>query len=323
MILKTLEPLYHLASSFKNFLYGQKIIKSVQLKASVISVGNLSFGGTGKTPCIELLANELCTAFDVAIVCRSYKASLTAPAEVKLTNPASAAHYGDEACYLKSKLAKCRVWAGRKKYATAQLADLSGPDIILIDDGFSHRKLNRDFDLVLFDATQPSDYLRERMQSLNRAQAVLITKINLAPASHIKELIQKLKVAAPNLTDSIFYAESQTSLAVPISKPLFLFCGIAKPESIKASLQILGYSIVHSEFFSDHYQYDINHEKKIWEKYSEMKKNLPDLALVTTAKDQIKLTNPELVNAVQIAQHKMILTESDKVGLIEKIRSNL
>ncbi|MBC7742988.1 MAG: tetraacyldisaccharide 4'-kinase [Bdellovibrionaceae bacterium] len=322
-VLKAIEPFYHLASTIKNYCYDHQILRTYDLTPAVVSIGNLSFGGTGKTPCIEFLARELSSAFNVAIICRSYKSHLADATEVDLEHPQAASYFGDEASLLKKKLPQCRVYAGPTKYLTAQLASESQPDVILIDDGFSHRQLKRDFDLVLIDATEPQDYLREGLSSLKRCHAIIFTKTNLTVAEQVQELKQKILHYAPQLHSSIFYAQSKTSLDLASLAPLFIFCGLAKPKSFQNSLTEIGFKVAHTEFFADHFAYGPEVEARLHNQFVSLKKNKPELVLVTTEKDRIKLTHPELLKNLHVAEYKMILTESDKVGLLEKIRSNL
>ncbi|MEQ1723511.1 MAG: tetraacyldisaccharide 4'-kinase, partial [Pseudobdellovibrio sp.] len=175
MSLKPIEKIYHLLVASKNYMYDRKFFKSKKISAPVISVGNLSFGGVGKTPCIIFLAEELSKTQKVSIITKSYKASLKEPAPVNLDIERAAALYGDEACLIQAKLPHCRVWSGPVKYQTALASLIERPQVVLLDDGFSHRQLCRNFDLILIDATVGfKDYQREPISSLVRSSAVII-----------------------------------------------------------------------------------------------------------------------------------------------------
>ena len=190
MILKPLQWIYDFIIFIKNKSYDLGIFKKVFLDIPIISIGNLSVGGTGKTPCVYFVAKELFHEKlfkKIVIVSRSYKGKLKVAMPVNLILDNAAAVFGDEPCMLQSKLPFCTVWAGPAKFKTAQAAVLKDkPDLILIDDGFSHRKLSRHFDLVLIDATAslgnfqtlPVGRLREPINSLKRASAILLTKTN-------------------------------------------------------------------------------------------------------------------------------------------------
>ena len=115
MMLKPLELLYHLASATKNTLYDLNLIQSKKLTVPVISIGNLSFGGTGKTPFIQFVAENLKATKKIAIVSKSYKAQLKQAQRVDLNRENPAAFYGDEACLLQKSLPFCSVWSGPQK----------------------------------------------------------------------------------------------------------------------------------------------------------------------------------------------------------------
>ncbi len=324
MMLKPFEAFYQLASAAKNYLYEKEIFKSVKVTPAVISIGNLSFGGTGKTPCIQFLANELSSEFKVAIVCRSYKARLKLPARVDLKNPKRAEIFGDEACLLQATLPQCQVWSGPQKYLTAKAAEADKPDLILVDDGFSHRQLRREFDLVLFDTSYLNqDYFRESLESLKRAHAVLLTKTQSASTDVIEGIRSRILKFAPHLERAIFLAKTETAVELPTSKKLFVFCGLAKPMSFRSAILDLGFTIAKFKQFADHFEYSEVAQAEILQEYLQLKKIDENLSLVTTEKDFVKLSNPELIKNIYVATHKMIVDEKQKVGLLENIRSSL
>lgn len=323
-MLRPVEKFYHLLVGTKNFFYDKRLFKSVDLKIPVISIGNLSFGGVGKTPCIIFLAKELSSEYKINIVTKSYKASLTEPKKVNLELPEAARLFGDEACLIQSKLPNCSVWSGPQKSSTAAVSVINQPDLILIDDGFSHRKLKRNFDLVLVDATQGfNDYLRESVNSLKRAHAVLITKVNLASDSAVAEIEKKIISAAPHLFDNIFFSRVKTEINLDKSNPFFVFCGLGRPETFVQDLGRQGYNVIHNKFYADHFDYSENEQKNIFEEYLELKKKYKNLKLVTTEKDFIKLSDISLKNVLNVPEHRIELDEDQKEALLEKIRLSL
>ncbi|MBC7467546.1 MAG: tetraacyldisaccharide 4'-kinase [Bdellovibrio sp.] len=327
MILKSAQYLYGFGSGLKNKLYDRNYIKKIKLDVSVISVGNLSVGGTGKTPCVEMLVSEI-SKLDrfkkIVIVSRSYKAGLRKPSKVDLKNPEAVSLFGDEPCLLQTILPHCSVWSGPSKSQTALAAMADRPDLIIVDDGFSHRKLARNFDLVLIDATAPFNYfqqlpvgrLREPLSQLARAQAVLITRTNLVDVSKIEKIKQLILKSAPKLIDSIYQSESLT--VVPGVNPgseLFVFCGLGNPKSFKASLEALGYKVTVFKEFPDHYQYSNSDLDMILAEFDVR----PGLKLVTTEKDLIKIKGHALLDSVCVAKNKIEITQNKKGDLIEKI----
>lgn len=322
--LKPLEFLYQGASRLKNFFYDRDIVHATDVGVPVISVGNLSFGGSGKTPCIIWLARELSVESRVAVVCRSYKTELDSPLKVDLNRKDAALVFGDEACLIQSELPQCTVWSGPSKTETAQAALKDKPQIILIDDGFSHRKLKRNFDLVLIDTTQGFEaYQREYAGELKRAQAVILTKTHLATAKQIDFLQAKISQQIPHLKDSIYRAATKIRVPVVKTKPLFAFCGLARPESFWQDLAKAGYQVINRMALTDHQKYTVHDQKKLVAQFLDAKNEHKDIQMVTTAKDRVKLSDPELLKIVHVVEHAFVVDEKTKEGLIAKIRSAL
>lgn len=325
--MKTLWPaekIYHFFVTTKNLLYDRKLIRPVQIKFPVISVGNISFGGAGKTPFIIFLAQELNSDGKVNVVTRSYKSSLREPRTVNLQEANAAAIFGDEACLLQQKLPGCSVWSGPNKASTAAASTINQPHVILVDDGFSHRRLQRNFDLVLIDATVGiDDYLREPSRNLKRANAVVLTKTNLVKPQVVNQLEQKILQLAPNLAGNIFTSETKTELAAKKSEPLFVFCGLGKPETFILDLQQQGYKVIQHIFYPDHFRYTIADQQKILDLYSKLKSAQPELRLVTTEKDSVKITLPSLQKMLAVTEHRITMVAGQKEVLLEKIRQAL
>ena len=323
-ILWPAEQVYHFFVTTKNYLYDRKLIRPVLIKFPVVSVGNISFGGSGKTPFIIFLAQELATDSKVNIVTRSYKGSLRAPSTVNLEEAEAVAKYGDEACLIQKLLPACSVWSGPNKASTAAACTINQPDVILVDDGFSHRKLQRNFDLVLIDATVGlDDYLREPSRNLKRAHAVVITKTNLVGPQAVNRLEKKLLGMAANLAGHIFTSEVNTRLALKVSEPLFVFCGLARPETFTLDLQKQGYTIAEKIFYPDHYRYSLADQQKIFDQYSKLKSSQAGLRLVTTEKDFVKITLPALKEILMVTEHRITMAAGQKEVLLEKIRQAL
>lgn len=323
MILKPFEFLYHILSGAKNVLYDLKVLPTEHLNVAVVSIGNLSFGGTGKTPFIQFVAREL-KSKKIIVVCRSYKASLDKPQKVDISNSMAAQIFGDEAVLLQKSLPEVSVWSGPSKAATAKACLLESPDLILVDDGFSHRKLARKFDLVLFDAGRMGkDYFRESFSSLKRAQALVFTKIPDESASEILQFKKMIGQRFPHLANSLFESKMVTSLAFSTEFPISVFCGIANPDSFQESLIKAGYQIVHFIRYSDHQEYSNEMQTDILESFKQALRDNPKLKLVTTEKDFVKLNHAELRSVVQVAEYAVTMQSQEKEKLFEKIRQSL
>lgn len=323
-ILWPAEKVYHFFVTTKNFLYDRKLLRPVLIKFPVVSVGNISFGGVGKTPFIIFLAQELAAERKVNIVTRSYKGSLTSPRTVNLQEADATAVYGDEACLIQKLLPNCSVWSGPNKASTAAACTINQPNVILVDDGFSHRKLQRNFDLLLIDATVGiDDYLREPSRNLKRANAVVITKTNLVEAPTVSALEKRILSLATNLAGHIFTSEVSTRLAAKVTEPLFVFCGLGKPETFVLDLQKQGYAIAEQIFYPDHYSYSLADQQKIFDRYTKLKSSQAVLKLVTTEKDFLKITLPALKDILVVTEHRITMAAGQKEVLLEKIRQAL
>ncbi len=321
MILKPFEFLYQFASSVKNKFYDLGILSSAQLKVPVISVGNLSFGGTGKTPFIEFLAKNLADK-KIVIVCRSYRASLKVPQKVNLKIKNAAHIYGDEAYLLQKKIPTSLVWSGPTKSKTALAALTDQPDVILVDDGFSHRQLKRNFDLVLIDSTKLyNDYFRERFSSLHRASAVVLTKSQDANRDQLLNFKKALSEKFPQLSDSIFEAETRSTFHVKPESPVIAFCGVALPEVFRESLINQNLRLIHFSIFQDHQIYTDSLQDKMWSDYCELRKLEPFLKILTTEKDFNKLTHSELIKNTSVVDYVVEMQPPQKEKLLEKIRN--
>ena len=196
-------------AKLRSLLYAQNILPSYDLTVPVVSVGNLTAGGTGKTPVIEALARGLTArGRHPAIVSRGYGGSEVGPARVPAAedSAASAAHFGDEPTWLARKLASTPVIVGRDRVAAGRWATANcNVDCILADDAFQHRRLRRRYDVVVIDATEPLWHYfplpmgraREPLAAIGRARAIVLNKVNLIDAEALAVLRKSLqKVAA-------------------------------------------------------------------------------------------------------------------------------
>lgn len=312
---------YGLLIDLKNYLYDRHFIEQFRPDIRIISIGNLNTGGSGKTPIIQYLAS-IFSDKKILIVCRSYKAHLASPESVDLKRTKAASHYGDEACLLQQLLPWCEVWSGPSKSQTvkAALQQRSDYDLILIDDGFSHRKLFRHKDIVLVDLSRsPSHYrllpmgrMREDWKTLERSNLVILTKSEGLSQSQRQFYLQKIQPFQKNIITAEF-----TTVLKSENKKIFLVTGLGNPQKLKQNLVDLGYQIVDFRFYPDHYHFPETEQIKILE----FMKLHPDLQLVMTAKDRIKITNPELLQMIQCAELSVSMTEQDRKIFYDTILS--
>jgi tetraacyldisaccharide 4'-kinase len=251
-------------------------LRARRLQGPVVSVGNLSAGGSGKTPFVILLGELLKTRgvkFDV--LSRGYGRESRG---VLLVDPGGfAQQFGDEPLLIARKL-EVPVVVGEDRYAAGQFAESRfGPQLHLLDDGFQHRALARDFDIVLVtpqDATDrllPAGRLREPLRSLSRADAVVLSSGAAAESFPLeRKLVWRVR-------------RGITPQNVP-PRPI-VFCGIARPQSFVLQLRAANIDPVAEAFYRDHHAYT---EKDVRE-LLELKGRSEAGGFVTTEKDAVNL----------------------------------
>ncbi len=276
--------------SLRNRLYEYGWKPSQQAPVAVVSIGNLTLGGTGKTPCVEYVA-RLYRQYNlrVAILSRGY---------------GSSEGRNDEALVLEENLPDVPHLQGADRAGLARTAvEELESEILILDDGFQHRRLKRDLDLVLVDATNPWGHgylfprglLREPLRSLRRADLVLLTRcdqvdekmrvrIQKTIASHARNLPVALTTHKP--TELRNSEQNTASLEILKTRPVAAFCGIGNPHAFRQTLADLGAAISDFRIFPDHYAYtraDVE-ELRGW---AEGQAN--ESIVVTTQKDLVKL----------------------------------
>ncbi len=286
------EPFYSIATAVRNQMFAAGIFKTHRASRPVISVGNITTGGTGKTPVVRWLADALRHGGRTpAILMRGYK---SAPGEDS-----------DEQRMLRSLLPGMIVEANPDRVAGARKIIESHPeiDLLLLDDGFQHRRLHRDFDLVLIDASNPFGFdhvlprglLREPLEGLWRASAFLITHAEQVAEDQLDGIASRLHQFNPrahvyrcmheqtNLRGSDGTSKNFRELA---GRRVLTFCGIGNPDAFERQIQQSGAIIAQTHRFGDHHQY--------------VSKDLLSLAslarqggaevLLTTEKDWVKIS---------------------------------
>jgi tetraacyldisaccharide 4'-kinase len=279
---------YGVAVRLRNLAYDRGWLTAHRAGVSVVSVGNLTVGGTGKTPCVEYVARYYRERdLRVAIVSRGY---------------GSEEGRNDEALVLEENLPDVPHLQGadRVRWARAAVEELES-EVLLLDDGFQHRRLARDLDLVLLDATDPwgqgrllpRGLLREPTSGLRRAGAILLTRCDQAPdLDQLHRQVGRIAPGVPvvetthrplDLVDSDQAAEPLESLR---ERPVAAFCGIGNPEAFRRTLLDLGADLRAFLAFADHHPYtrDDVEDLRRWAG------DLPAGGIVvTTQKDLVKI----------------------------------
>ena len=287
--------------------YRKGILKQQHLNGTVISVGNLTTGGTGKTPMVLAIAEHLLAeGKNVGILTRGYRGEKIAPASqndsptaTKTTTTNTLTATSDEVRLLQSRLGtRVQFGVGADRYEQGRELAKRGVNWFILDDGFQHLRLARDVDIVLIDATNPfsggrllpAGHLREPRSALARADIIVITRNTRAPA--IESAIRRdstapIFYARPKLDAIHSVAEGPPARAVvPDALPkLFAFCGIGNPAAFLDDLRTWGLDIVGHKLFPDHHRYTDHDDHEIFRLASEAAAS----GLICTEKDLYNL----------------------------------
>ena len=300
-----LTPLYRAAIGAKNFAYDRGWCSPKRLPWPVVSVGNLSVGGAGKTPLVIRLVQLLSVAgHSVDVLSRGYGRSSAETERVDVAGEAS--RYGDEPLLIAQKTG-VPVYVGASRYEAGVLAEREGVQegIHLLDDGFQHRKLARDVDIVILhssDFTQqqlPAGRLREPLSGLHRASIIVLRK---------EDALWEEKLRGRGIQAPIWLQHRQ--LTVDPCGQAFAFCGIARPDEFFTALRENGVELACTRAYRDHQTYSDAEMDEIL--------RLAHVSgaecCVTTEKDAVRLTRVqrEKLNAampLQLARLEVFLED--------------
>jgi tetraacyldisaccharide 4'-kinase len=270
-VLDLLSMAYGWAVQTREQLYRRGILSQKSLPAKVISVGNLTTGGSGKTPVTIYLARLFRKeGKKVAILSRGYRRERGRDLDIVSDTGSirlSAAKAGDEPYMMAKALPGVPVLVGKDRYSCGLKAIESfGADTILLDDGFQHRRLRRDIDILLIDGMRglgngkllPGGPIREPIQAIERADIILITKAT----SERERVVLPYSPSAPLFTSRYITSSTKCLADGKEFPPSFLegkrvvaFCGIANPDAFLLLVESTGAHVVKSVFFPDHHQY--------------------------------------------------------------------
>ena len=268
--------IYGAVAGARNRLYDRRILRARKLAGPVISVGNTSAGGAGKTPFVILLGELLKqrgVGFDV--LSRGYG---RASRGVRLVDPSgSAAEFGDEPLLIARRLG-CPVVVGESRYEAGLFAEKKfGPQLHILDDGFQHRPLARDLDIVLVtpddlkDTLLPTGRLREPLTALKRADVLVLS--DGFDASSL-----------PVSGKRVWRIRRDIAITGATTRPV-AFCGIARPAKFSNQLRCKGVNPVAEKFYRDHHAYS---ERDI-DELLRLKTQNDAEGFVTTEKDAVNL----------------------------------
>jgi len=281
---------YAAAVWLRNRLYDRRWKQTQRATVPVISVGNLTLGGTGKTPCVEYIA-RLFRDRDVrvAILSRGYKGTRGR---------------NDEAMVLEENLPDVPHLQGADRAALAATAvEELEAELLILDDGFQHRRLSRDLDVVLLDATNPWGHgrlfprglLRESPRELRRAGVVMLTRCDQVPDEDVRAIEVQARQFAPGApvvatehapVEWLQHDSPSRPIGAIRGRPIVAFCGLGNPDAFRRTLRDLGGEPHAFRAFPDHHAYT----RADVESLRDWARQQPaDTVLATTQKDLVKL----------------------------------
>jgi tetraacyldisaccharide 4'-kinase len=287
---------YGIGSYFRLAAYSKGYVKRVRLPVPVVSIGNITCGGTGKTPmAIDVTRRLIAAGYKVAVLSRGYARKSKQKITVVSNGQGEFAlceEAGDEPLLIALSVPEAIVIVGSSRVETAALAiEEYKADAIVLDDGFQHIRLERDLDVVLIDYNDdpendtllPAGRLREPLTALNRAKVVVITKVPLNPD---EERLEKLRtqirkyaeraeiVAARFVPKRLRTSTGEAPLTQLKGQRVVAFCGVARPEGFAATLNQLGCTLM---------------------------RNANASSVVTTEKDMVKIAPHDRLNQHLVA----------------------
>ena len=268
--------LYGAATALRNTLFDRGVLPSRRLERPVVSVGNLSAGGSGKTPFVIALG-ELLKARGIRFDVLSRGYGRKTRGVLVVGTDGNAADFGDEPLLIARRLG-VPVIVGESRYEAGRVAERKfQPQLHILDDGFQHRSLARDFDIVLMterdfdDRLLPSGRLREPLSSLRRADAIVL------PAG--------LAVDHPALRQKLIWRIERELVLPNLPSAPVVFCGIARPEQFFAQVRAAGITPAAEVIFRDHHAYDRDDIQAL----IGARRDLQAGGFLTTEKDAINL----------------------------------
>ena len=299
--------IFKFVTDIRNKLYDCNFLKSEKINVPVISVGNLSTGGTGKTPMVDFIIHNLKRDYNISVLSRGYNRKSKGFIEIK--NSDNPSLVGDEPFLIKSNHSEVPVFACEDRVEGAKkIISENNTNLILLDDAFQHRKISRNLDIVLTDYNNlfykdyllPYGNLRESRNNINRADVIIVTKcpldFNKADAIKIKNQIN------PKKTQSLFFSQikyseilfgfKELSFKSIRNSKLTLVTGIANSQPLKEYLKKNNVNFDHFDY-PDHYNYSRKDVNKI---LATTKNNI----ILTTKKDYYKLSQFKIDNLLYI-----------------------
>jgi tetraacyldisaccharide 4'-kinase len=296
--------LYRGILAVRKTLYKFGVFKIHHLPCKVISVGNITVGGTGKTPAVCSIARILKQSEKKAVILsRGYRRRSKEPVLIGSDGNDSILPWesiGDEPAMMARALPGVPLVVGAKRIQTGRVAlERFQPDVLLLDDAYQHLSIHRDLNILLIDAANPfgnrhvlpGGILRESMDNLDRADIFLLTRVDQADNldGFLFELERWEKPVFKAVHQPAFLTRLDSGhreeLNTPVSRKGMCFSGIGSPSSFRNTLSDLNYTIVEEEVFPDHYAYRPEDIRRLRQKAAEKQADY----LITTEKDGVRI----------------------------------
>lgn len=286
-----LSQVYRGGVAARNQAYKRGWISSKSLPAVVVSVGNIAVGGTGKTPCVQLLCQHLSRQVPLALLSRGYRSSVERMQEIAEVNPDApegAVLYGDEP-FLLAKTMGVPVWVGPDRFASGFYAVQAGARCLILDDGLQHRKLKRSIEIIVVDGQDPLcggrflplGLLRDSPTRLKEADLIVATRVNTLEES--KRVERELSA----FTESpVVCVRSRCEVPTPLGTLVGAFCAIGHPEQWIEQLKGLGQRVLATHVKADHAPFSYGELVR----FAERARSEGAEALLCTEKDYVKLS---------------------------------
>lgn len=330
LILPPLSVLYGGVTALRTAAYEKGLVKTTRLPVPVISIGNITVGGTGKTPLVEWVSRFIASnGRKVCILTRGYGRTTAANRIVVSDGSqvfADVEQSGDEPLWLAETLkGVAAVICDSDRVAAGQWAISNlGVDVFVLDDGFQHLQLARDLNILAIDATDPwgggrmlpHGRLRESRRGVSRADCVIITRAEQGPdTAALKRELRELLGNQP-----VFTSQMQTHrierLTLPqgdlrnaVPQPVLAFCAIGNPVSFFDLVRREGLAVTQARAFPDHYKYKREDIRAL----SQDARNQAAASLITTAKDAVKLRDFDFDLPCYVLDIEISIDEQDKM----------
>ena len=303
--------LYRSVVAVRNYCFDHEILRARRLSWPVISVGNISVGGSGKTPFVIMLGELLKQrAIEVDVLSRGYRRATTGV--LRVDPDGTPEQFGDEPLLIARKLGS-PVFVGEDRFDAGLAAEetMRVPQenrVHLLDDGFQHRQLHRDFDIVLLnqddlsDKLLPTGRLRESLSALQRADVVVVNEDfpeDQLPRGEFQVWRIERNVVVPEL-----------------NRPVIAFCGIARPQRFFSALRAHGMDLREEIVFRDHHRYTSDDVARL----NAAQARHPGSQLITTEKDAVKLgPHTTELKAIVVPLESRLLHANEAVDFMLKI----